>query len=265
MKLKMNSGSLVRNSVGALLLLVCAGAAPAAENWRVLPLITGGKIDPAWAEVGFGGFRIDNGALRTECDPRGMGLLVYTKEKFGNARIRIVYRAEKRESNGGVFVRMDDGILKQIGVQTHGVTRLEGNKLSPEMLERMKDASAKQVGAWYAVHHGFEVQIQDSGDGMHRTGAIYSLAEAAPVPEKPYSEWRTMIITLEGERISVQVDGKQLSSFDAAARNLPERKSWSEPVRDVKRPTSGYIGLQNHDPGDVLWYKEVAVSKLDGR
>ena len=41
-----------------------------------------------------------------------------------------------------------------------------------------EDSSEQQVGAWYAVHHGFEVQIQDSGDERHRTGSIYSLAQA---------------------------------------------------------------------------------------
>jgi hypothetical protein len=130
------------------------------------------------------------------------------------------------------------------------------------MIDKLKVASEKQLGAWYAVHHGFEVQILDGGDSWHRTGSIYSLAEAAPVPEKPQSEWRTMIITLDGERVSVAVDGKTVSNFDAAAKNLPPRKSWSEPVREVKRPTQGYIGLQNHDPGDVVWFKEVAVRGL---
>jgi hypothetical protein len=112
------------------------------------------------------------------------------------------------------------------------------------------------------VHHGFEVQILDGGDSWHRTGAIYSLAEAAPIPEKPQSDWRTMIITLDGERISVEVDGKKVSHFDAAAEKQAPRRSWSEPIREVKRPTHGYIGLQNHDPGDVVWFKEVVVRSL---
>ena len=102
------------------------------------------------------------------------------------------------------------------------------------------------------------MQIQDAADSWHRTGAIYSLAEAsAPAPAK--SDWRTMILTLEGERVSVEVDGKPVSKFDAAAANLPPRRSWSEPVREHKRPTRGYIGLQNHDPGDLVWFKEVSV------
>jgi hypothetical protein len=191
-----------------------------------------------------------------------MGLLVYTKEKFGDCQIRVVFRGEKPHSNSGVLIRIDDGILSRLGEKTHGVEREKDGKLSPEMVTRMKESSEKQVGAWYAVHHGFEVQIEDAGDAWHRTGSIYSLAEATDLPEKPRSEWRTMITTLDGERVTVDVDGKTVTKFDAAAANLPPRKTWSEPIREIKRPTHGYIGLQNHDPGDLVWFKEVAVRSL---
>ena len=231
-------------------------------NWRTLPLVVDGKIDAAWKHVGWGGFVADQGAARTDVDPRGMGLLVYTREKFGDCQIRVIYRSEKPKSNSGIYIRIDDGILSRLGEKTHGVERLKDGGLSPEMGARMKEASEKQMGAWYPVHHGFEVQIDDAGDPWHRTGSIYSLAQATALPAKSNAEWRTMIITLEGERVNVEVDGKAVSSFDAAASNLPARKSWSEPIREIKRPTHGYIGLQNHDPGDVVWFKEVAVRKL---
>ncbi|MBL8214777.1 MAG: DUF1080 domain-containing protein [Bryobacterales bacterium] len=234
----------------------------AATDWRTLPFITNGRIDPAWQQVDWGGFVVDQGALRTQPDPRGMGLLVYTRAAFGDCRIRVVYRSEKPSSNAGVFVRLDPGILQRLGEKTEGVERGPNNQLSPPMLARMTASSEKQAGAWYAVHHGFEVQIQDSGDSWHRTGAIYSLAEAVEAKARPGAEWRTMIITLEGSRISVTVDGKAVSSFDSSAKNLPARRSWSEPVRENVRPNKGYIGLQNHDPGDVVWFKEVAVAGL---
>jgi len=107
------------------------------------------------------------------------------------------------------------------------------------------------------------VQIQDDNDPLHRTGAIYSLARAAPAAAKPQSAWRTMIITLRGQRIMVEVDGKRLSSFDPEAASNPPRKNWTEPMRELKRPTHGYIGLQNHDPGDVVWFREVSLRPLN--
>jgi hypothetical protein len=220
-------------------------------------------VDSAWAQVGWGGFVVDDGALRAEPDDRGMGLLFYQAEKFGDCQIRIVYRTQKPKSNSGIYVRLDDGIAGKIGEKSLEVHRGDNGKLSPDMLKRLEESSEKHLGAWYAVHHGYEVQIMDASDAFHRTGAIYSLTKAEPVPANAQGDWRTMTITLEGERVTVQVDGERLSSFDAAAANLPPRQKWTEPIREIKRPTHGYIGLQNHDPGDVVWFKEVSVKPLD--
>ena len=71
-----------------------------------------------------------------------------------------------------------------------------------------------------------------------------------------------MIITLAGERIFVDLDGKRVASFDPTRPDLPPRKQWHEPKREPKRPEAGYLGLQNHDPGDVVWFKEVSVRPL---
>jgi hypothetical protein len=71
-----------------------------------------------------------------------------------------------------------------------------------------------------------------------------------------------MVITLAGERIVVEVDGKRVTQFDPRSPAVPPRKNWSEPKREPVRPRAGYVGLQNHDPGDVVWYKEVSVRPL---
>jgi hypothetical protein len=68
-----------------------------------------------------------------------------------------------------------------------------------------------------------------------------------------------MIITLAGDRILVDLGGQRVTNFDAADPKLPPQKEWHEPKREPKRPLAGYIGLQNHDPGDVVWFKEVSV------
>ena len=252
-------------------LLLAAGQDSGARDsnkqggWKILPLVVNGKIDPAWKQVDWGGFIVDQGVARTQPDPRGMGLLVYTASTLGDCQIRVTYRSEKPHSNSGVLIRIDEGILKKIGEKTNGVEREKDGNLSPPMVSRMKNSSEQQAGAWYAVHHGFEVQIEDSGDEWHRTGSIYSLAQAEPLPPAPAFGWRTMIITLEGDRVTVEVDGKTVTKFDSASPGLPARKTWSEPIREITRPSHGFIGLQNHDPGDLVWFKEVAVRNLTGK
>src|SRR5512133_182954 len=124
---------------------VAAAQTSPATSWRVLPLTSEGKVHPAWAHMGWGEFTVDQGALRTDCDERGMGLLFYTREKFGDAQIRIVYRSEKPQSNSGVFVRIDDGVLGRIGEKSPEVRRNGNTKLAPEMIARLQEASAKQL------------------------------------------------------------------------------------------------------------------------
>jgi hypothetical protein len=53
-----------------------------------------------------------------------------------------------------------------------------------------------------------------------------------------------------------------VTDFDSVNPKLPPRKQWHEPKREPKRLEMGYIGLQNHDPGDVVWFKEVSVRPL---
>src|SRR5512145_2913687 len=86
-----------------------------AGSWRSLPLIKDGQVDPSWVHLGYGGFVVEEGAIKTDCSEKGLGLLLYKKEKLGNCQIRVVFRAQDEKSNAGVFVRIDDGILQQIG------------------------------------------------------------------------------------------------------------------------------------------------------
>lgn len=230
------------------------------DGWRVLPLIKDGKASPDWVQVGYGGMVVDGDALRTECVPEGLGLLVYQKERLGNCQVRVVFKAKDERANAGVYVRLADGILDRVGKPGPAFKRDAAGEPSAESMERVKAAAERDEGAWYAVHHGYEIQIAGGGDEFHRTGAVYSLAPSKKGKKGP-GEWQEMIITLAGERITVDLDGERVTSLDLASKDLPERKAWHEPKRETKRPQAGYLGLQNHDPGDVVWFKEVSVRR----
>jgi Domain of Unknown Function (DUF1080) len=230
--------------------------------WRPLPLIRDGKVDAAWVHVGWGGFAVDDGVLRTECDPKGLGLLVYKKERFGNCQIRVVFKSKEARSNSGVYVRIADGILEQAGRPNAAFDRDAAGTPSKESMEKVKASAEREEGPWFAVHRGYEVQIADSSDPFHRTGAIYSLAPSSALSKTPPGEWRTLIVTLAGNRVFVDLDGQRITSFDPRSPDLPARKQWYEPKREPTRPEAGYIGLQNHDPGDVVWFKEISVRPL---
>jgi len=265
--MRINSKISVSFQLAAILLMgsFSFSIASAAERkmesgWRSLPLISNGKIDKDWCHVGWGGFVVDGDLLKAECDPKGLGLLVYEKEKFGNCQIRVMFKTKDEKSNSGVYVRIDNGILEQTNNPGAAFDRT-GGKISPASMEKMKATSEREEGAWYAVHHGYEVQIRDSDDPLHRTGAIYSLAASSAAPSKA-SDWKTMIITLSGSRIFVDLNGKRVTTFDPASPGISQKREWFEPKREPGRPESGYIGLQNHDPGDIVWFKEVSVRPL---
>jgi hypothetical protein len=230
--------------------------------WRSLPLTAGGQADARWCHVGYGGFAVDNGALCTECDPKGLGLLVYTPEKFGDCQVRVVFRSKDAKSNAGVFVRIADGILDEVNRPGAAFDRNAAGKISPASMTNMMESAERAEGPWFAVHRGYEVQIMDANDAWHRTGAVYSLAASSASSPKPPGEWKTMIITLVGDCIFVELEGRRVTSFDPASADVPREREWFEPKREPKRPEAGYLGLQNHDPGDVVWFKEVSVRPL---
>jgi len=192
------------------------------SGWK--SLFDGRSLD-GWEHVGPGKFVIENGVLRTE---GGMGLLWYSREKLGNCVLRVVYKTVSPRANSGVYIRIAD---------------------------RPQDE-------WYAVHHGYEVQIMDSAPGPRGTGSVYTFAEAKARPAKA-GEWNTLEITLKGNRVLTSINGVPVAEFDPSGP-VPERKDKSphgDPERGP-RPESGFFGLQNHDQNSIVEFKEVSVRPL---
>jgi hypothetical protein len=185
------------------------------------PIFNGKNLD-GWEMVGPGRFVVENGLMKTE---GGMGLLWYTGRQFGNATLRVVFKTTSPSSNSGVYIRFP---------------------------EKPKDA-------WYAVHNGYEVQIDAAGDEWHCTGSLYSLSKVTKRTQKPTGEWNTMEITLRGQKTIVRLNGEVVNEFDGN-QSVPERKAWYEPVRGP-RPDAGYMGLQNHDEKSTVYFREVSYKE----
>ena len=177
------------------------------DGWKKLPLTKDGKGDPAWVHIGYGGWIVDDGALRTDPAPEGLGLLVYKKEKLGNCQIRVVFKPKEARSNSGVYVRIDDGVLKQVNHPGAKYKRDANGKPTDETMKEMQASGERDEGPWYGVHHGYEVQIAAGGDPAHGTASIYSLADSA-AKGAGTPDWHTMIITLDGPKIDVELDGQ---------------------------------------------------------
>jgi len=194
------------------------------------PLFNGRDLE-GWKHVGDGSMSVENGMIRGH---GGMGLLYWTKEKFSDCTIRVVYKMEKENSNSGVFIRIP---------------------IEPRE-------------AWMPVFYGYEVQIDNhpetsKEDEYHITGTLYSLTKPLAKPGKPGPQWNTMEITLNGPHTIVYVNGQKVTDYKEGDPVHPRQADF-EPFRGL-RPNSGYIGLQNHGKDDVVYFKEVSVKQLSNK
>lgn len=198
-------------------------------------LLFNGTDLEGWEHIGPGRVYVEDGLMKTE---GGMGLLWYTREKFGDCTLRVVYTTTSVNDNSGIFIRIPNP---------------------------PKDP-------WQAVNTGYEIQIQASwpeetherssqqvaqGDDWHLTGAIYSLSKAEKQVQKPAGEWNTMEITLDDDRTIIHLNGEKVNDYLDMSRT-PVRGHDYEPIRGP-RPREGYIGVQNHHEPQTVHYKEISV------
>ena len=97
---------------------------------------------------------------------------------------------------------------------------------------------------WDAVEGGYEIQIDDSQTGIHSTGGVYSFAAPRQLASKPAGEWNTFLIKVVGQNYQVSLNGSVVTEFAGS------------------RSTEGYVGLQNHDPNSVVWFRKVRARPI---
>ncbi len=198
------------------------------QNSDWTPLFNGKNL-AGWKHIGEGEHYVEDSLIKSR---GGMGLLYWQKEKLGNCRIKVVYRMRDTLDNSGVFIRIP----------------------------------VEPVEAWMPIHYGYEVQIDNhpeiwGEDEYHYTGTLYSLTKPRVKNGKPGPEWNTFIISLIEDKTIVEVNGDTMTVYKEGDK-VPERIFDFEPIRSP-RPNEGYIGLQNHDEENVVFFKEISIQKLN--
>lgn len=97
---------------------------------------------------------------------------------------------------------------------------------------------------WVAVNHGYEIQICDAAQPEHDTGSIYSFADSEGVPTKEPGEWNQMRILVVGNEYQVTINGEEVVTFSG------------------DRGLRGHVGLQNHDDGSPVRFRNIRVTLL---
>jgi hypothetical protein len=102
--------------------------------------------------------------------------------------------------------------------------------------------------------YGFEVQVNNSQADPQRTGGLYAVVPVNEPPAKD-NEWFTMNIKVEGKHATIQVNGKTLVDYTEPADK--------KPGEDFTRVfDKGTFALQAHDPGSMVYYKNLKVRRL---
>ncbi len=184
------------------------------------PLGNGGLA--GWQMAGNGGFiEIGGGIIESA---GGIGLLWFTKDQFDDFILRVDFRLSSPTDNSGVFIRF------------------------PAL------AKSDPANDWKpAVTEGYEIQIDNTGfnpgtktfdDPLHKTGAIYTLAPSNAVMPA-IGLWNTYEIEAIGQKITVRLNGQQVSR-----------------LKNANRSAKGYVGLQNHHVGSKVQFKRLRIKKL---
>jgi hypothetical protein len=183
---------------------------------RILKQGRNGTFSKAgWNHYGPGYFELDRntGILSSS---GGMGLFWYAAEEFENFVLDLEFMTEVQSANSGVFVRVP-------GPPT-------------------SDAY---------IYNSWEVQIYDSGDGIHQTGAVYDAEAPTRMASKGPGQWNRMRITFVDDHITVEINDEKIVDWDAEPRGKVESFA-----------ARGYIGLQNHDRDTKTMFRNIFVKPI---
>jgi len=110
-----------------------------------------------------------------------------------------------------------------------------------------------QEGGWPSK--GYEVQVNNTQEDWKRTGSLYNIVNVQETYVND-NEWYTEYVKVEDNRIIVKINDTVVVDYTE-----PEKPKRDEGSRRVL--SSGTFALQGHDPGSVVFYKNIMVKPLD--
>ena len=104
---------------------------------------------------------------------------------------------------------------------------------------------------------GFEIQVNNSHRDRIRTGSLYHVLDVLDESPAKDDEWFTEHIIVNGDTITVNVNGKQVVKWTQPADWDGGREG---PGRKITGP--GTIALQGHDPNSTVYYRNIRIKPL---
>ena len=103
--------------------------------------------------------------------------------------------------------------------------------------------------------YGYEVQVNNSQGDWKRTGSLYNIVDV----KENYAadnEWYTEYVKVEGKRIIIKINDIVVVDYTEPENPLREGDGVHRVLKE------GTFALQGHDPGSVVFYKDIMVRPL---
>lgn len=106
---------------------------------------------------------------------------------------------------------------------------------------------------------GYECQVNATHSDPKKTGGLYAVADVMNNAPNKDDQWCDYEIKVEGNHITVKIDGKVTTDWTQPADWDPARSLNNMPGRKLGE---GTIALQGHDPKSTVYYKDLFIKPL---
>ena len=210
------------------------------EGWET---IFDGKTLNGWRALpkhGINDFSVKDGVLIAEGSKDELVYLIYKDERLANFELKLEYRMVT-EGNSGVEIRAH--------VDKSGKRPFEGYHadfghvgIGPEVLGAWDFHFAKREE--YYCGRGTRLVVDRDGNTISS-----KLKDALTTDDIEKHGWNKLHIVAAGKKLSFSINGKTASEF---ADHMPERLK------------SGIMGLQIHDAGMIVHFRNIQLKRLRG-
>jgi hypothetical protein len=101
---------------------------------------------------------------------------------------------------------------------------------------------------------GIECQVNNTHGDWKKTGSLYDIANIG-VSSAQDNKWWTQEIIVEGNTVTVLIDGKKVLQYVEPAGAQPGKEY-------TRKLNEGTFCLQGHDPKSTIRYKNIRVKRL---
>jgi hypothetical protein len=104
--------------------------------------------------------------------------------------------------------------------------------------------------------YGFEVQVNNTyKKDPRKTGSLYAVKDVNPAPAKD-DVWFTEHVIVKDNTVTIKVDDKTVVEYT-------EPEGTKAGKQFTRKLDKGTFALQAHDPGSIVYFKNIRVKRLD--